>query len=97
MGLMGQGEPDPAAVRTFMQENFPDLEPGPFMNDLFAVVREFGDPEQADMMSKGFTGKLENLKIDGDRATGTVDGDAVVFVREDGRWYLSLTESMKGK
>ncbi len=95
MGMMGGGEPDPAKVRDFMSKSFPDLKPGPFMSDVFGVIKDFGDEKQADMMTSGLKGKLENLKTDGDRATGTIDGDPIVFVREGGRWFISLTESMK--
>ena len=33
-------------------------------------------------------GGLENLKIEGDKATGTVGSDAFSFVKIDGRWYV---------
>jgi hypothetical protein len=33
-------------------------------------------------------GELENLKIEGDKATGTVGGDPINFARIDGRWYV---------
>ena len=33
-----------------------------------------------------FSPKIENLKIDGDKATGTVGTDACSFVKIDGRW-----------
>lgn len=35
-------------------------------------------------------GDLEGLQIDGDTATGTLDGEAVKFVKVDGRWFVSL-------
>jgi hypothetical protein len=37
-------------------------------------------------------GELENLAIDGDHATGTVNGEPAEFVRIDGRWYFSPPE-----
>ena len=33
-------------------------------------------------------GGLENLKIEGDKASGTVGGDPFAFVKIDGRWYV---------
>lgn len=37
-------------------------------------------------------GELENLVIDGDRATATVDGNEGGFVRIDGRWYVDMSQ-----
>jgi hypothetical protein len=35
------------------------------------------------------TGKLSDLKMDGDRATGKAGEKTVSFIREGGRWYLT--------
>jgi hypothetical protein len=40
-------------------------------------------------------GKLEGLKMEGDAAAGTVDGEEVRFVKVDGRWYLAMPEEKK--
>ncbi len=34
-------------------------------------------------------GKLEELKIEGDRATAKLDGEAVTFVKLDDRWFIA--------
>lgn len=34
-------------------------------------------------------GKLEGLKIDGDRATGRLDDEPITFVKIDGRWFIA--------
>ncbi len=34
-------------------------------------------------------GKLEDLKIEGDRATAKLDGEAVTFVKLDNRWFIA--------
>ncbi len=34
-------------------------------------------------------GKLEGLKLDGDKATATLDGEPVHFVKIEGRWYIA--------
>ncbi|KAA3658965.1 MAG: hypothetical protein DWQ10_10020, partial [Calditrichaeota bacterium] len=33
--------------------------------------------------------KLTDLKVDGNRATGKVEGGSISFIKEGGRWYLS--------
>ncbi len=38
-------------------------------------------------------GELDNVTIEGDHATGTVDGEPAEFVRIDGRWYFSPPEA----
>ncbi len=64
--------------------------------DTLAVIRDFG------AMLKDFTkdqgksgggkkveGQLENLKVEGDMASGTLEGDPIKFVKIEGRWYIS--------
>ncbi len=34
-------------------------------------------------------GKLEGLKIEGDKATGMLDGEPIQFVKLEGRWYVA--------
>jgi hypothetical protein len=96
-GMMGQGEPDAEKVRAFFQENFASLDSGAFLTDVFATIAEHGSSRQAMSLSKGFQGELKDLRIDGDRATATADDDDIVFVREAGRWFISLSEMMKKK
>ncbi len=61
-----------------------------FFGDLMAFIDSLpGDDEG------GFDpapGELENLVIDGDRATASVDGNKGGFVRIDGRWYVDMSE-----
>ena len=37
-------------------------------------------------------GKLTDLKIEGDTATGMVDGEPAAFLKVDGRWYVKAPE-----
>jgi hypothetical protein len=94
-GLMGRGDPDVDEVRAFFAQNFPSVEPGPFLTDVFATMDEHGDGRQTMSLSKGFTGELKDVKIEGDRARGTADGKDMVFVKVNGRWFISLAEMMK--
>jgi plasmid stabilization system protein ParE len=41
-------------------------------------------------------GDLEDLVVDGDRATGKVGGEDAHFVRVDGRWYVALDVEQPG-
>lgn len=34
-------------------------------------------------------GKLEGLKIDGDKATAVLDGEPITFLKIDGRWFIA--------
>ena len=34
-------------------------------------------------------GKLEGLKIEGDRATASLDGEPITFVKIEGRWFIA--------
>ena len=34
-------------------------------------------------------GKLEGLKIEGDRATATLDGEPITFLKIEGRWFIA--------
>lgn len=82
-----------------LADDMPEAEPETvFANvDAVAVVGDFGE------LIKGFgdatgegerqppipAGALQGLEIQGDRATGTLEGQPVSFVRLDGRWYLA--------
>jgi len=32
--------------------------------------------------------QIENLEVDGDHATATIEGKPIEFTRKEGRWYL---------
>lgn len=57
-----------------------------YVPELMAIILEM--PEMADqpVFPKE---ELTDLNIDGDKATGKVGEDEIIFVREDGRWYLT--------
>ncbi len=58
--------------------------------DFGALLQDFGKEQgQAKGEGKKVEGQLENLKIDGDNAEGTLAGDPIRFVKIDGRWYIS--------
>ncbi len=69
--------------------------------DQAALIKDLADFLKNDLgeeAGEGFSkkgdipkGDLENLKIDGDKAQGTVSDDEVFFIKVDGRWYLDAT------
>jgi hypothetical protein len=96
--LPAEGEPEPAGPSPEeMKQKFESMDQGAFMTDVMAFVEsipgteeEKSDEEQGPV--KIGAGELTGLSIDGDRATGTLDGDPVEFVRIDGRWYFESLE-----
>ena len=64
-----------------------------FFADIMGFIDELPDDTEGNASESPFStpkGPLENLVIDGDRATATVGGEPGEFVRVDGRWYLEL-------
>ena len=64
-----------------------------FFADIMGFIDELPDDKDGGASESPFSGPkgpLENLVIDGDRATATVGGEPGEFVRVDGRWYLEL-------
>ena len=64
-----------------------------FFADIMGFIDELPDDKEGGASESPFSGPkgpLENLVIDGDRATATVGGEPGEFVRVDGRWYLDF-------
>ena len=64
-----------------------------FFADIMGFIDELPDDKEGNASESPFSapkGQLENVVIDGDRATATVGGEPGEFVRVDGRWYLEL-------
>jgi len=85
-----EGEPEkPAPSKEEMEKLFANLDQGAFLNDALAVMKAMpGEHTSESGPVQIPEGGLENLKIEGDQATGTVGGDAFTFARIDGRWYV---------
>lgn len=85
-----EGEPEkPAPSKEEMEKLFANLDQGAFLNDALAVMKAMpGEHKSESGPVQIPEGGLENLKIEGDKATGTVGGDAFTFARIDGRWYV---------
>jgi hypothetical protein len=57
-----------------------------YISEIMAIVLEMPEMAGRAMFPEG---ELGELKVEGDRATGTADGKEVRFMREDGHWYLT--------
>ncbi|MBP7589486.1 MAG: hypothetical protein KBA72_16130 [Thermoanaerobaculia bacterium] len=85
-----EGEPEkPEPTQAEVEKLFASIDQGAFLNDALAVMKAMpGEHKDESGPVKIPEGGLENLKIEGDKATGTVGGDAFAFVKIDGRWYV---------
>lgn len=90
-----QAEPSDAEL----EAAFAKLEHGTFLADAAAFIESLPDAEDGAEEDGGAPspvkigeGVLAGLAIDGDRATASLDGEPVEFVRIDGRWYFELPE-----
>jgi hypothetical protein len=61
------------------------------IRDLQAFMRDL-DPDSEDQPKSVPTGELEDLVIEGDRATGRIGGENAEFVKVDGRWFVKMLE-----
>lgn len=88
--LPKEGEPEPAAPsKEEMDKVFGNIDHGAFVADVLALLESMpGEKTASDSPFEIKEGALENLKIEGDKATGSVAGEAMNFARIDGRWYL---------
>lgn len=85
-----EGEAEkPQPSQEEIEKLFAGIDQGAFLNDALAVMKAMpGEHKDESGPVKIPEGGLENLKIDGDKATGTVGPDPFSFVRIDGRWYV---------
>ena len=85
-----EGEAEkPEPTQEEIEKLFANIDQGAFLNDALAVMKAMPGEEAKDSGPvKVPEGGLENLKIEGDKASGTVGGDPFTFVKIDGRWYV---------
>ncbi len=84
-GLKDDAVPDsdPAAL-------FAKIDAVEVVGDFGALLEGIGDATgEAAPAPPAPEGKLEGLEIDGEKATATLDGEAVNFVKIEGRWYIA--------
>lgn len=92
----GEEQAEPSDVE--LEAAFARLEHGTFLADAAAFLESLPDADEsaedgpAPSPVKIGDGVLADLAIDGDRARAKLDGEAVEFVRIDGRWFFELPE-----
>ena len=90
--LPKEGEPEPAELsKEEMDKLFNSLDHSAFVTDVVALMDKMpGEKQETESPIAVKDGVLENLKIEGDKATGTVGGEPLKFAKIDGRWYLEV-------
>lgn len=94
-GIESGGKVQPANTKDEMLANarriFAKVDLAAFCADSSALTTKYApkDKQQAAALP-GFKGKLAALKVTGDSASATADGEPVKFGRVNGRWYLRM-------
>jgi hypothetical protein len=87
-----EGEPEPQISEQEIGAIFERLDTSAFAGDVLAFMKSMPGAEETPAGEaapvKLGSGVIADLAIDGDTATGTIDGEAVRFVRENGRWFF---------
>lgn len=60
------------------------------IRDFGGLLQSFGEEQgRGKGEGKKIEGELENLKVEGDNASGTLAGEPIRFVKIDGRWFIA--------
>ena len=90
--LPKEGEAPPAELsKEEMDKKFAALDHSAFVAETMALLDSMPGEHKSD--SGPFqmpAGNLENLKIEGDKASASLGGEAMNFVQVDGRWFLDV-------
>lgn len=86
--VMDEAEGDDAAGPEKLTQALVGIDQPALIGELLDIMASLGEGGPGEK-SPVPVGELENLAIDGDHATGTVNGEAAEFVRIDDRWYFS--------
>jgi hypothetical protein len=91
-----EGEPEPEISEQDLAAKFERIDTSAFATDVLGFMKSMpGAEEQPASEStpvKLGSGVIADLAIDGDTARGTIDGEPVRFVRENGRWFFDAEE-----
>ena len=72
----------------------PNVDHAAFVGDVVKLLGTLGDEKSSNATNqfKKLGGELTDLKVDGETATGKIDGKPIGFKRIDGRWYISVVD-----
>lgn len=98
--MPAEGEPEADMPKEEAEKLFASIDQGAFVADVMKFLESMPgeDKPSADEAApvKIPEGPLENLQIAGDTATGSVGGEAMNFVKVDGRWFVEMPEQTEG-
>ena len=83
-----EGGADPAAI-------FAKADQVALVRDYYGLLQDLGTSSGRTSPKKKIEGELENLQIDGDKATGSLTGDTIDFVKIVGRWFITKLPKVK--
>lgn len=98
------GKPKPLELAKKVGTKIDNVDHGAFIADMAKAVEKMKDVMPGggkggpgnpidEIKAKIGDGKLTNLKVDGDTATGTLAEEEVIFKKVDGRWYVTDVSS----
>lgn len=91
---------DEADQKKNIEKLFANIDQGALIQDLADFLKNDLGEDASEGFSKDMDvpqGDLENLKIDGDTAQGTVGDEDIFFIQVDGRWYLDAETMEENK
>lgn len=98
--MPAEGEPEADMPKEEAEKLFASIDQGAFVADVMKFLESMPgeDKPSADEAApvKIPEGPLENLQVTGDTATGSVGGEAMSFVKVDGRWFVEMPEQTEG-
>ena len=90
--MPAEGEPEPEISEEQMGKAIEKLDAGVFAADVLGFMKTMPGSEEKPAQEaspvKVGAGVLTELAIDGETATGQLDGEPIRFVRENGRWFV---------
>jgi hypothetical protein len=74
-----------AHMRKRAEKKFGHVDAVKFVPEVMGIVANMPEMAEQTFIPQG---KIKDVKINGNHATGKVDGESISFIKEGGRWYL---------
>ncbi len=93
---------DPNSVIAFANERYGKIDARGFVTAMEGMVQKFQPDKKEKKVEPISYINLKDVKIDGDKATGTVEmsnkkSENLAFRKIDGKWYLSMKDQVLSK